>query len=141
MAGADAGANVNLNPNPNANANLNVNPHVAPYAICSYISKFLLPFLVLAFGIDVIRLSWLDVVCSSILPVCMIRLILAIIVMLYYWLFWIKHYGNLLIYSAIQKSDYRQLNSTGLAVATRLPPFDGVHYKRWRSRAVLWLKT
>jgi hypothetical protein len=25
-------------------------------------------------------------------------------------------------------------------VATRPPPFDGVHYKRWCTRAVLWLK-
>uniref|UniRef100_A0ACD5T9F1 Uncharacterized protein n=1 Tax=Avena sativa TaxID=4498 RepID=A0ACD5T9F1_AVESA len=33
-----------------------------------------------------------------------------------------------------------QLNSTGLAAATRPPPFDGVNYKRWRTRAVLWLK-
>jgi hypothetical protein len=95
MVDVDVGANANLNPNPNANAN----PCTSPYAICSYLFQFLLQFLVLAFGIDVIHLSWLDVVRSSILLVCMIRLIVAIIVMLYYWLFQIKHYCNLLIYS------------------------------------------
>jgi hypothetical protein len=70
----------------------------------------------------------------------MIRLIPTTIVMLYYWVFEIKLYDNLLIFSTIQKPDYRQLNSIGLAAPTRPPPFDGVHYKRWRTRAVLWLK-
>jgi hypothetical protein len=55
----------------------------------------------------------------------MIRLIPAIIIMLYYWLFQIKSYGKLFIYSTIQKPDYRHLSPTGLAAATRLPPFDG----------------
>jgi hypothetical protein len=91
----DAGANANANANLNANAN----PPAAPYAICSYLFQFLLPFLVLVFGIDVISLSVLDVICLSILLVCMIRLIPAIIIMLYYWLFRIKSYGKLLIYS------------------------------------------
>jgi hypothetical protein len=77
----DAGANTN------ANLNTNVNPPAAPYAICTHLFQFLLQFLVLAFGIDVISLSMLDVICLSILLVCMIRL------------FRIKFYGNLLIYS------------------------------------------
>jgi hypothetical protein len=47
----------------------------------------------------VICLSVLDVICSSILLVYMIRLIPAIIIMLYYWLFRIKSYGKLLIFS------------------------------------------
>jgi hypothetical protein len=59
----------------------------------------MLQFLILAFGIDVISLSVLDVICSSILLVCMIRLIPVIIIMLYYWLFRIKSYGKLLIFS------------------------------------------
>jgi hypothetical protein len=117
-----------------------VNPPAAPYANCTHLFQFLLQFLVLAFGIDVISLSVLDVICSSILLVCMIRLIPAIIIILYYWLFQIKSYGKLLIYSTIQKPDYRQLSPTGLAATTRPPPFDGVHYKRWHTRAVLWLK-
>jgi hypothetical protein len=136
----DANTNANLNANANANLNVNVNPPATPYAICSYLFQFLLQFLVLAFRIDVICLSMLDVIYSSILLVCMIRLILAIIIMLYYWLFQIKSYGKLFIFSKIQKPDYRQLNPTGLAAVTRPPPFDGVHYKRWRTRAVLWLK-
>jgi hypothetical protein len=41
----------------------------------------------------------LDTIYSSILLVCMIRLIPAIIIMLYYWLFQIKSYGKLLISS------------------------------------------
>jgi hypothetical protein len=65
----DAGANANTN----ANANLNANPPVAPYAICSYLFQFLLQFVVLAFRVDVICLSLLDMICSSILLVCMIR--------------------------------------------------------------------
>jgi hypothetical protein len=136
----DAGANANTNANANVNLNANVNPPAAPYVICSYLSQFLLQFLVLAFGVDVICLSLLDMICSSILLVCMIRLIPAIIIMLYCCLFWIKSYGKLFIYSTIQKPDYMQLSPNGLAVATRPPPFDGVHYKRWRTRAVLWLK-
>jgi hypothetical protein len=68
----DAGANANVNTNANANLNANANPPAAPYAICSYLFQLL----VLAFGVDVI--------CSSILLVCMIRLIPAIIIMLYY---------------------------------------------------------
>jgi hypothetical protein len=78
--------------------------------------------------------------CSSILLVCMIQLIPAIIIMLYFCLFQIKSYGKLLIFSTIQKPDHRQLNRTGLAAATRLPPVNGVHCKRWRTRTVLWLK-
>jgi hypothetical protein len=97
----DANANVNLNANANANLNTNANPPAASYAICSYQFHFLLQFLVLAFGIYVIYLPVLDVICSSILIVCMIRLIPAIIIMLYYWLFWIKSYGKLLIFSTI----------------------------------------
>jgi hypothetical protein len=91
----DAGANANANANLNANAN----PPAAPYAIYSYLFQFLLQFLVLAFGVDVISLSGLDVICSSILLVCMIKLIPAIIIMLYYWLFRIKSYDKFLIYS------------------------------------------
>jgi hypothetical protein len=72
----DAGANANANANTNANLNANANPPAAPYAICSFLFQFLLQFLVLAFGVDVI--------CSSILLVCMIRLIPAIIIILYY---------------------------------------------------------
>jgi hypothetical protein len=85
--------------NANANLNANANPPAAPYAICSYLFHFLLQFLVLAFGVDVISLSVLVLICSSILLVCMIALIPAVIIMFYYWLFRIKSYGKLLIFS------------------------------------------
>jgi hypothetical protein len=82
----DVGVNVNLKANlkVNVNLNANVNPPAASYAICSYLFQFLLRFLVLAFGIDVTCLSWLDMICSSILLVYMIRLISTITVILYY---------------------------------------------------------
>jgi hypothetical protein len=78
-----------------------VNPPAAPYTIYTHLFEFMLQFFILAFGIDVISLSVLDVICSSILLVYMIRLIPAIIIMLYYWLFRIKFYGKLLIYSTV----------------------------------------
>jgi hypothetical protein len=83
-ANANANANLNANTNANANLNANANPPAAPYVICSYLFQFLLQFLILAFGIDVIYSSVLKVICSFILLVCMIRLISAIIIMLYY---------------------------------------------------------
>jgi hypothetical protein len=72
MVDINTNANVNLNANANANTNLNanVNPPAAPYAICSYLFQFLLQFLVLAFGIDVICLSVLDAIYSSIHLLC-----------------------------------------------------------------------
>jgi hypothetical protein len=76
----DAGASTNTN----LNANANVNPPAAPYAICTYLLQFLLQFLVLAFTVEMICLSLLDVICSSILLVRMIRLIPTNIIMLYY---------------------------------------------------------
>jgi hypothetical protein len=91
----DTGANAN------ANLNANANPPAAPYLISSYLFQFLLQFFVLAFGVDVIYLSLLDMICSSILLVCMIRLIPTIIIMLYYFLFRNKSYGKLLIYSTV----------------------------------------
>jgi hypothetical protein len=46
-----------------------------------------------------ICLSWLNVICSSILLVCMIRLIFKIIIIFYLQLFWINSYGTLLIFN------------------------------------------
>ena len=70
----------------------------------------------------------------------MASLICAIYVMFYLLYFWIKSYDNLLIYSTIQKPDNRQMNSSGIAAATKPPQFDGSNYKRWRVRVVLWFK-
>jgi hypothetical protein len=58
----DMADNAGANANTNLNANANVNPPAAPYAICTHLFQFMLQFLVLAFGIDVISLSVLDVI-------------------------------------------------------------------------------
>jgi hypothetical protein len=47
-------------------------------------------------------------------------------------------HGRSFSYAARHASPRR--DPTGLAAATRPPPFDGVYYKRWHTRAVLWLK-
>jgi CobQ-like glutamine amidotransferase family enzyme len=54
----------------------------APYVTLSSLYQILLEFLVLAFGVDVIGLSCLDMVCLSIMLVCMISLITGFIIML-----------------------------------------------------------
>ena len=100
----------------------------------------MLEFFVLAFGVDVIGLSPIDVICSSTLLICIIGFSTVCMIMFYQFIIRIKSYGLLLIFPTIQKPDYRQLNSTGVAAATRPPPFDGMHYKRWRKRAVLWFE-
>jgi hypothetical protein len=124
--------------NLNMGNNIDAAAQAAPYMILSSLFQILLEFLVLAFGVDMISISCLDTVCSSILVVCMISLITGFIVMLYLLFIWIKSYGQLLIFSTIQKPDDRQVNSNGIAAATRLPLFEGMHYKRWRMRVVLW---
>lgn len=51
----------------------------------------------------------------------------------------IKLYGKLL---AIQKPDMcRQFSTIAFTVTLKPPPFEGVNYKIWRARAVLWLTT
>ena len=110
------------------------------YTFLSSSYQILLEFLVLLFGVDVIGLSCLDAIYSSTLLICMISSSAVYVVMIYQLLVRINSYDNLLIYSTIQKPDYRQMNSSGIATATRPPLFDGSHYKRWRTRAVLWFQ-
>jgi hypothetical protein len=52
----------------------------------------------------------------------------------------IKSWGNLLIYSTIQRP-YRHYSPVSFASSLKPPPFEGVNYKRWRARAILWLTT
>jgi hypothetical protein len=111
-----------------------------PYVLLSSLFQYLLEFPVLVFMVDAIDLSCLDVICSSTLLVCMFSLPDIFVVMIYQLSIWIKLYGNLLIYLTIQKSDYRQMNSSGVATATRTLLFDGSQYKRWCTRAVLWFQ-
>ena len=87
-----------------------------------------------------IGLSCLDAICSSTLLICVISSSAVYVVMIYQALVRINSYDNLLIFLTIQKPDYRQMNSSGIAAATRPPLFDGSHYKRWRTRAVLWFE-
>jgi hypothetical protein len=93
----------NLNMDDNIDANAAAAAQAAPYVTLSSLCQILLEFLVLAFGVDVIGLSCLDMICSSILLVCMISLITVFIIMLCLLFIWIKSYGHLLIYSTIQK--------------------------------------
>ena len=53
----------------------------------------------------------------------------------------IKSFCKLLIFPTIQKPYYRQFTSNGFAASMRPPMFEGIHYKRWRVRAVLWFQT
>jgi hypothetical protein len=59
----------------------------------------------------------------------MISFVTANATMLCHLLVWIKSYGNLLIYSSIQKSDYRHTYSSGVAAARRPPLFGGSHLR------------
>ena len=112
--------------------------NAAPYVILSIMFQFMLEFLFVVSVVDVIDLSLLDAICSSTLLVYGISLIAIYLVMIYNLFMRIISYGYLLIYSTIQKPDYRQINSSSVAAATRPPLFDGMHYKRWRTKAVLW---
>lgn len=72
---------------------------------------------------------------------CMTCFIFAILVMLYLVFLLIKSFGKLLIFPTIQKPYYRQFTPSGFAASMRPPMFEGIHYKRWRVRAVLWFQT
>lgn len=63
------------------------------------------------------------------------------IVVIYLMLVRIKSHSSLLIYSTIQKPDYRQFTPSGFAAHLKPPTFKGVQYKRWRTRAVYWFQT
>ena len=52
-----------------------------------------------------------------------------------------KLFGKLLIFPTIQKPYYRQFTPSDFAASMRPPMFEGIHYKRWRVRAVLWFQT
>src|SRR6266540_2245703 len=73
--------------------------------------------------------------------VCMTSVVSVLVIMFCLLFSSIKLYGKLLILSTIQKPDNRQFSPIGFAAALRPPPFEGVHYKRWRTRAILWLTT
>ncbi|XP_071683400.1 uncharacterized protein [Lolium perenne] len=72
--------------------------------------------------------------------ICMTSLISNFLVMFYPMFYLIKSWGKLLIYSTIQKP-YRHYSPVSFASSLKPPPFEGVNYKRWRARAILWLTT
>ena len=67
--------------------------------------------------------------------------ITSILAMFYLLFLLIKPFGKLLIFPTIQKPYYRQFTPSGFAASIRPPMFEGIHYKRWRVRAVLWFQT
>jgi hypothetical protein len=73
----------------------------------------------------------------STLLVCTIIFITIFVIMLCHLLIWIKSSGNFLIYSLIQKHDYRQVDSSCVVAARRTSPFEGSHYKIRCAREIL----
>ena len=64
-----------------------------------------------------------------------------IVLLMNYFLFsWIKSYAKLLIYSRIQKPDYRQFTPTNFVASMKPFAFKGVTYKRWHMIAVYWFQ-
>jgi hypothetical protein len=55
-------------------------------------------------------------------------------------IFWIKLKLKMRINLTIQKPDIRHFSVSGFAIALKpSEPFDGIFYKRWRSKMILWL--
>ena len=71
----------------------------------------------------------------------MTSLISSLVVMFYLLFSWIQTCGKLLISPTIQKPYFRQFTPSGFAASMKPPPFEGVNYKRWRTRAVLLFQT
>src|SRR3989337_332245 len=115
------------------NTNAGGSVPAAPYVTLSLLFEIILDFLFLVCA--------LDAICSSTVLVCMISSISVSVVMIYFLLIRIKNRGNLLIFSTIQKPDYRQFTPSGFAAHLKPPTFKWVQYKRWRTRAVYWFQT
>src|SRR4051812_36488569 len=71
------------------------------YVISISLFRIMLEFFVLAFGVDVIGLSCIDVICSSTLLICMIGFTTICMIMIYKFIIRIKSYGLLLIFSTV----------------------------------------
>ena len=128
----------------------------APYVFVPFLLDVLLQFLVLVFALDMLdSISYMQLAILSALDMFsyssymkmlftfslsnrMACFITTILVMLYLVFLLIKSFGKLLIFSTIQKPYYRQFTPRGFAASMRPPMFEGIHYKRWRVRAVLW---
>ena len=113
-------------------ANANGSAPAALYVIHCFLFEIMLHVLFVVFMLDVICLS-------TVLVDRMASLIFIMIAMYFLSIPWIKSYAKLLIHSTIQKPNYRQFTASGFLAYMKPPPFKGVHYKRWRTRAVYWL--
>lgn len=71
----------------------------------------------------------------------MISILPIILVMFYLAFIMDNSLGKLLFYSTIQKPYFRQFAPSGFVASMKPPVFEGVNYKRWRARAVLWFQT
>ena len=115
------------------NINANASAAAALYAFLIFLFHTLLEFLLVVVALDSICLS-------TVLVDRMISLILVILVIICLLFSRIKSTAKLLIFSTIQKPDYRQFASSGFLASTKSFPFKGVLYKRWRMRAVYWFQ-
>ena len=131
----------------------------ATYVFVPFLLEVLLQFLVLVFALDMLDSisymqlailsaqdmfsygSYMKMLFTLSLSNRMACFITTILVMLYLVFLLIKSFGKLLIFPTIQKPYYRQFTPSGFAASMRPPMFEGIHYKRWRVRAVLWFQT
>ena len=113
------------------NVNANASAAATLYDLLIFLLEIFLEFLLIVVSLDLFGLS-------TVLVDRMISLILVILVIICLLFSWIKSFAKLLIYSTIQKPDYRQLATPSFLASTRPFPFKGEQYKRWRMRAVYW---
>ena len=126
-----------------------------PYVLFSFLLEVQLQFLLLVFALHMLdSISYMQLAILAALNVFsyspymkmlftfslsnrMACFVTVILVMLYLIFLLIKSFGKLLIFTTIQKPYYRQFTPSGFAASMRPPMFEGIHYKRWRVRAVL----
>ncbi|XP_073360370.1 uncharacterized protein [Aegilops tauschii subsp. strangulata] len=115
----------------------------APYAILSSLLGLAFGLLLIAIGMDMMHFAY-DFDCmTSLNELLLVSSFINILLFMFYPLFfWIKLNGKMPNYSTIQKPDLcRQFSPTAFAATLKPSVFEGVNYKRWRARAVLWLTT
>ena len=113
-----------------------------PYVLILLMLEALPPVPALVSILDVFRSSsYMQMLFTFSLSVCMTYFIYAILVMRCLVFPLIKLFGKLLIFPTIQKPYYRQFTPSGFDASMRPPMFEGINYKRWRVRVVLWFQT
>ena len=117
--------------------------YVFMFSLFNMLPQFLaLAFLVLASVLHMFSSSSYVHMPFAFSPIDYMTCFISTIIVIFYLLFLlIKSFGKLLIFPTIQKPYYRQFTSNGFAASMRPPMFEGIHYKRWRVRAVLWFQT